>query len=163
MNIVSVTVSAALMGLIAPGVAQMGIMPVVAQKRAANFGVAESRAVAYSALNEGAPALTPLDSIANEGCDVTGDNETNAFSVTCSFPVEQGSKYRQSVTRSFRLAPIEGGSGTGYTAPKAYTPGIYCPLWDAWGVQSYNAAHNVQCIPVPYGPWASTYTGEMLW
>ena len=59
MNIVSMAVTGALMGIIGPGVAQMAIQPVIAQKRAANFGVAESRAVGYSALNEGAPALTP--------------------------------------------------------------------------------------------------------
>ena len=163
MNIVSVTVSAALMGLIAPGVAQMSIMPVIAQKRAANFGIAESRAVAYSALNEGAPALTPLDGVAQRGCEVSGDEETNAYSVSCTYPISPDADFRQTVTRAFRLAPLEGSTGTGYAAPQSYTPGVYCPLWDAWGIQSYNAAHNVQCIPVPYGPWASTYKGEMLW
>lgn len=160
MNVLSVTVSAALMGLISPAISQMALMPVIAQKRAANFGVAESRAVSYAALNEGAPQLTPLDSLAMEGCTVTGDNDINSYSVTCVFG---GDRFRQSVTRSFRLAPLEGGTSTGYVAPESYTPGIYCPLWDAWGVQSYNKAHGVRCIPVPYGPWASTYTGEMLW
>ena len=162
MNIVSVTVSAALMGLIAPGVAQMSIMPVVAQKRATNFGVAESKAVAYAALNEGAPALTPIDTLATEGCTVNGDEETNAYVVTCS----EGEQFRQTVSRAFRLAPIGNDSGTsGYTAPMSYTPGIFCPLWDAWGVLGYNDAHNVQCLPVPYGPFAASYPrdGEMLW
>ena len=162
MNIVSVTVSAALMGLIAPGVAQMSIMPVIAQKRATNFGIAETRAVAYAALNEGAPALTPIDTLATEGCTVNGDDETNSYVVTCS----EGDQFRQTVTRSFRLAPIAGdNSGSGYTAPMSYTPGIFCPLWDAWGVLGYNDAHNVQCLPVPYGPFAASYPadGEMLW
>jgi hypothetical protein len=44
-----------------------------------------------------------------------------------------------------------------------YTPGVFCPLWDPWGIINYNDSHNVQCIPVPHGPWASTYEGEMLW
>ena len=160
MNIVSMTVTAAIMGIVAPGVAQMSIMPVIAQKRATNFGVAESKAVAYAALNEGAPQLTPIDTLATEGCTVSGDTETNAYVVTCS----EGDQFRQTVTRAFKLAPIAGGNASsGYTAPKSYTPGIFCPLWDAWGVNGYNDAHNVQCLPVPYGPWASTYKGEMLW
>ena len=84
MNIVSVTVSAALMGLISPAISQMALMPIIAQKRAANFGVAESRAVSYAALNEGSPQFTPLDPIAMEGCTVTGDNNINSCSVIAS-------------------------------------------------------------------------------
>ena len=162
MNLVSVMVTAAVMGIIAPAVATMSIQPVIAQKRAQNFGVAESKAVAYSALNEGAPQLTPTDTVATDGCEVSGDPETNAYSITC---IEGDGVFRMSVTRSFRLAILEGGnsSNSGYNKPTAYTPGVFCPLWDAWGVISYNDSHNVQCIPVPYGPWASTYRGEMLW
>ena len=160
MNIVSMAVTGALMGIIGPGVAQMAIQPVIAQKRATNFGIAEARAVAYAALNEGAPALTPIDTLTTKGCTVNGDDDTKAYVITCS----EGDQFKQTVTRSFKLAPIAGGtSSSNYTAPKSYTPGIFCPLWDAWGVLGYNDAHNVQCLPVPYGPWASTYTGEMLW
>ena len=149
------------MGLLGPAVVNMSLQPIIAQKRAANFGVAESRAVSYSALNEGAPQLTPIDTLATEGCTVSGDTETNAYVVTC---VEGEGKFTQSVTRAFKLAPLEGGTpNSGYTAPQSYTPGVFCPLWDAWGVVNYNYSHNVQCIPVPYGPWASTYNGEMLW
>ncbi len=53
MNIATVTVSAALMGLIALGVAQMSIAPVIAQKKATNFGIAESAAVVFAAQYEG--------------------------------------------------------------------------------------------------------------
>lgn len=84
MNIVSVTVSAALMRLISPAISQMALMPVIAQKRAANFGVSESWAVSYAALNEGAPQFTPLDLIAMEGCTVTGDNNINSYSIIAS-------------------------------------------------------------------------------
>ena len=164
MNLVSVTVAASLMGIIAPGVAQMSIMPVIAQRRAANFGVAESRAVAYSALNEGAPALAPWqNNLATEGCLVT-DMGDNAHTISCTYPVAapgETAMYPQTVSRSFRLAPLA--SGTTAQANREYTPGIFCPLWDAWGLDQYNKANNVVCIPVPYGPWASTYTGEMLW
>ena len=62
----------------------MALMPVIAQKRAANFGVAESWAVSYAALNEGAPQFTPLDLIAMEGCTVTGDNNINSYSIIAS-------------------------------------------------------------------------------
>lgn len=165
MNIVSVTVTAAIMGVIAPGVAQMSIMPVIAQKRASNFGVAEARAVAYSALNEGAPALTPWkDNPATEGCEIT-DMGDDAHTIQCTYPYSGGDEpvmYPQTVSRSFRLAPLQGGNG-GLQVNKNYTPGVFCPLWDAWGIDQYNKAHNVVCIPVPYGPWASTYTGKMLW
>ncbi len=163
MNIVSMVVTGALMGIIGPGVAQMAIQPVIAQKRASNFGVAESRAVAYSALNEGAPALTPWqNNPSTDGCEVT-DMGDNAHTISCTYPVPVNDEkvlYRQTVSRSFRLAPL---AGNQVQANKNYTPGVFCPLWDAWGLDQYNAAHNVVCIPVPYGPWASTYTGDMLW
>jgi len=167
MNIVSVTVSAAIMGIVAPGVASMSIQPVIAQKRAQNFGVAETRAVAYAALNDGAPALTPWQGEeATKGCNVI-DMGDNAHTITCTYPIAKNDEpvmYPQTVTRAFRLAPLAGGTGSNTTATnKNYTPGVYCPLWDAWGIQSYNKAHNVVCIPVPYGPWAATYTGEILW
>ncbi len=113
MNIVSVTVAGALMGLLAPTVAQMSLQPIIAQKRAANFGVAESKAVAYSALNEGAPQLTPIDTLATEGCTVSGDTDTNAYIITC---IEGKGKFRQSVTRAFKLAPLEGGGEAKHAA-----------------------------------------------
>ena len=159
MNIVSVMVTGSLMGILSPAVANMSIQPVIAQKRAANFGIVESKAVAYAALAEGAPALPPTNTLQFDGCDSNSDQTTGAGSVTCTVK----GKFGASVTRAFRLAQLQGGN-TNIPDPRTnYTPGIYCPLWDAWGVQSYNRAHNVQCIPVPYGPWASTYTGEMLW
>ena len=64
MNLVSVMVTGALMGIISPFVATMAIQPVIAQKRASNFSVAEASAVTYAALNEGAPATTPVP----DGC-----------------------------------------------------------------------------------------------
>ena len=157
MNIVSVTVAGALMGLLAPTVANMSIQPIIAQKRAVNFGIVESKAVAYAALSEGAPALPPTNTVQFDGCTSNSDTTTGAGSVTCTIP----GKFGASVTRSFRLAQLQGGNTV---APnKNYTPGVFCPLWDAWGLDQYNDAHGVVCIPVPYGPWASTYTGQMLW
>ena len=86
-------------------------------------------------------------------------NQTNAGTVTCTV----GTQFKQSVSRAFRLAPLAGGV-TGTPSPRTvYTPGVYCPLWDPWGIIDYNNSHNVQCIPVPYGPWAYTYDGPILW
>ena len=155
MNLVSVTVSGALMGMLSPFIASMSIQPVITQKRASNFSVAEAAAVTYAALNEGAPQTTPVP----DGCTLIDLEESKAYSITCV----HGDRYKQSAMRSFRLAIIEGGNNDQYADRKPYTPGVYCPLWDPWGVQSYNRGHNVQCIPVPYGPWAHTYNGEMLW
>ena len=47
MNIVSVTVSAAMMGTLMPGIMTMAIAPSVAQVRANNFAVAEAQTVAF--------------------------------------------------------------------------------------------------------------------
>ena len=57
MNITSVVVAASLMGLVAPGVANMAVQPMLAQQRANNFAVAESLAVQFAAANEGQPAI----------------------------------------------------------------------------------------------------------
>lgn len=156
MNITSVVVAGALMGLLAPGVAHMTVQPFMAQKRATNFSVAEAIAVSYAAKNEGLPETSPVP----DDCSLIGEIDSDARSITCWHGV---GTFKQSVMRSFRLAPLEGGNSSGYQAPVSYTPGVFCPLWDPWGVTNYNDSHNVQCVPVPYGPWAHTYNGEMLW
>lgn len=157
MNLVSAMVGLSVMGTALPMIAEMSLAPVIAQKKANNFSVAESLAVAYAAKNEGLLDFTPVP----EGCHEPVPIEDDAYMITC----DQGEdKFRQAASRSFRLAVLEGGpGGSGYSSPHSYTPGVFCPLWDPWGVINYNDSHNVQCIPVPYGPWASTYTGEMLW
>ena len=159
MNITSAVVGISLMSTAMPMVANMTIQPLMAQKRAENFAVAESAAVGYAAKNEGVPALTPLP----DNCS-TAELEGNAYTVTCWHGEEQ---FKQSVSRSFRLAALceddDCDDDDDYDSRRVYTPGIFCPLWDPWGVINYNDSHNVQCIPVPYGPWASTYDGEMLW
>ena len=172
MNIVSTMVGISLMGAAAPMVMDMSIAPMVATKRAENFAVAESTAVGYAALNEGLAEITPLP----DHC-TTAEMDGNAYIVTCT---HGEGKFKQSVSRSFRLAAIcedDGNNGHGNDKNKydcsnpgngnksriKYTPGVYCTGWDPWGVINYNDSHNVQCIPVPYGPWASTYDGEMLW
>ena len=170
MNLTSVVVGSALMASLAPAVANMSIQPFVAAKRANNFAVAESAAVGYAAKNEGGANLTPLPT----DC-TTAELEGNSYTVNC---IHGEGQFRQSVSRSFRLAAIceDGNNGHGNDVGNfdcsnpgssnnriVYTPGVFCPLWDPWGITNYNDSHNVQCIPVPYGPWASTYTGEILW
>ena len=157
MNIVSTIVGLSIMGVAAPMVATMSLQPIIAQKRSVNFSLAEATAVTYAGKNEQGLSLTPTP----DGCNVV-EIEEKTYSISC---VQGEGKYKQSATRSFTLATLTDGDETssGYTAPEAYTPGVYCPLWDPWGVQSYNAAHNVQCIPVPYSHWAHLYDGEMLW
>ena len=172
MNIVSSLVGVSILAAALPMVAQVSIQPFMAQKRAENFGVAEAKAVSFAAKNEGALALTPVP----DGCSSI-ETENYAYSITC---VEGEGTFKQSVTRSFRLGVLcdndgnngHGNSGghdcsnpSGYNTPISYTPGVFCPLWDPWGVINYNDSHSVQCIPVPYGPWAHTYPedGAMLW
>ena len=170
MNIISSLVGVSILSAAMPMVAQVSIAPFIAQKRAGNFGIAEAKAVSYAAMNEGGLALTPTP----DGC-TTIETENYAYSITCT---EGENKYKQSVTRSFRLGILcdsdsnngHGNSGgydcsnpSGYNTPISYTPGIFCPLWDPWGVINYNDSHGVQCIPVPYGPWAHTYDGPILW
>ena len=53
MNIISALVGVTIMGAAAPSVMQMSIAPIEAQKRAENFGIAESAAVTYAANYEG--------------------------------------------------------------------------------------------------------------
>ena len=49
MNITSMLVGITVMGIAAPQIANMSLQPVIAQKRAENFGVAESAAVIFAA------------------------------------------------------------------------------------------------------------------
>ena len=143
----------------------MSIQPFMAAKRSTNFAVAESAAVGYAAKNKGGADLTPIPA----NCS-TARLEGNSYTVTCWHGEGQ---FKQSVSRPFRLASLcedgNNGHGNDYSNPGSsnnrivYTPGVFCPLRDPWGIINYNNSHNVQCIPVPYGPWASTYEGEMLW
>ena len=139
-----------IMGAAAPSVLTMTLAPVEAQKRATNFSVAESAAVAYAAANEGKETkAATLPGICEEVA--AGDG---AWDVTCT---EGQGRYMQEVTRSYRLIPPT----TSYTNPTrafAYvSPGKYshveCPVNDPWGVAWYNehlaAGHLGACIPSP--------------
>ena len=133
MNITSAVVGISLMGTAMPMVANMTIQPLMAQKRAENFAVAESAAVGYAAKNEGGADLTPLP----DNCS-TAELECNSFTVTCWHGEGQ---FKQSVARSFRLAALceDGNNGhsndNGFDCSNpgssnsriVYTPSVFWP------------------------------------
>lgn len=154
MNITSVIVGTAIMGATAPMIAQMSIAPYQANKRAENFGVAETAAVVYAAQYEGTlkvPANTETCTVAER------EGTKSAYSVTCTHGSGQ---YVQSVTRAFRLAvpdsglDDQGSSGSGrqfaFETPTRFS-GHQCPTHDTWGVYGYNDLYydalGGACIP----------------
>ena len=176
MNIISTTVGLSLIGAASPMIMNMAITPVVAQKRAQNFGIAESVAVTYATVNEGKVSL----SAAPDGCTVT-NLDTYAYSVTCEHGI---GKYVQRVTRSFRLAVCDDNDGNnGHGNSNGYdcsNPGGYannarvfdyatprefsrhqCPVDDPWGVNGYNKSNSKwlggACIPAQVWNSAAYY------
>ena len=152
MNLPAVLVAASLAGIAAPGVANMAIQPLIAQKRASNFSEAEYGAVAYSANNEGKKSLkgNPPDFCSLDP-PLPAPNVV-AFTVTCK--VGEG-QFEQTAARSFRLQSQQ----STYTNPSRQfaweTPAEYshveCLATDPWGVMWYNshlaAGGLKQCIP----------------
>jgi hypothetical protein len=136
-------------------VMQMSIAPFEAQKRAENLGQAESAAVTFAATNEGTSSFTDLPS----NCDLSNPTD-GSFTVTCV--VGEGTKYVQTVSRSFR-SEVDAGS-LGFTGdsnmrvypnatPEAFEP-HQCPAEDPWGVQYTNDRWKKQwnwgaCTPAP--------------
>ena len=151
MNILSALVGLSLVGAAAPQVMKMSLQPLIAQKRAENFGVAESHAVIFAAAHEG-KRITPVP---NEVCPFLDDLGENAYKVTC----ERGEgQFKQAVSRSFRLEVINNGSYTNperefaWESPPKYSH-IECLPNDPWGVMWYNdhlkAGNLDACIPSP--------------
>lgn len=95
MNLLTITVSAAMMGVLLPGVMTMSIAPVLAGKRAENFAVAETSAVSYAATAHGKYTLPTVPS----GCTVTLVQD-RTYNITCS---HGENSLKQSVTRAFTL------------------------------------------------------------
>jgi len=98
-------VGLSIMGAAAPSMMTMSIAPFEAQKRAQNFGVAESKAVTFAAQNEGA------DQVANapDGCTI---NREDAPAIEISCTEGPDTKYVQSVTRTFLSNESNSGSAT---------------------------------------------------
>ena len=154
MNIVSALISLSIMGAAAPGIAQMSIAPFEAQKRAENFGIAESAAVVFAATYEG---TTDIPQNSDTCIPEERESTQNAYSVTCT---HGSGRYVSSVTRAFRLAvpekDLKNGDGRSsgrqfaYETPTRYS-GHQCPTYDTWGVNGYNDTfyklHGGACIP----------------
>ena len=98
MNIISITVSAVMMGMLLPGVMTMSIAPTVASIRSNNFSVAESQAVAFAARANVSYDLPEIP----DNCEV--DEEENE--IECS---EGNGKYQMIARRSFLLMDTPGG------------------------------------------------------
>ncbi len=146
MNLVSITVGGALIGMLSPFIASMSVQPVIAQKRAANFSAAEAVAVSYSAKNELLEELTDVPT----GCSVILLEE-RAYTISCF----QGTgKFRMNASRSFRLlSPLppsddgNNGHGNDIDGIDESNPGnsrVYCPYYDPLG----EFKENKNCIPV---------------
>ena len=170
MNLVSAVVGLSIMGIAAPTVLEMSVTPIIAQKRASNFGKAESDAVIYSAENDGKTQLTTVPN----GC-IRDDRNHPAYKITCT---EGENQFVQTVSRSFRLAASstststststscdnDGNNGHGdsggydcsnpgnggyannarvfsFATPTDYS-GHSCPITDEWGVYGYNEVNS---------------------
>lgn len=96
MNLVSAVVGLSIMGIAAPTILEMSVTPIIAQKRASNFGKAESAAVVFAAANEGATQVASSP----DGCTLDAANAP-AYEITCT---EGENQFVQTVSRSFRLA-----------------------------------------------------------
>lgn len=105
MNLTTVLVTLAIAGSATPGIAKMALQPIIAQKRATNFGVAEMQAVTFAAKNEGKTSITRTP----DQCQLK-DLGDKAYEISCR--VGQGT-YQQVAARSFRLLPDNNGSSNG--------------------------------------------------
>jgi len=154
MNIVSSIVGLSIMGAAAPGVMQMSIAPVEAQKRAQNFGIAESAAVVYAAQHEGT-ATSPVTAGDCEPTLLT----VGAWQVTCSYGADN---YRQSVTRGFRvLTQPPGNSGNTFSVNAPASFSIWqCPPADPFGVEGFNTQTGGWCVPTPLTHWGKQFPIE---
>ena len=158
MNLVSAITGIAIMGAAAPGVMEMSIQPFMAQKRAANFSIAESAAVTFAAANEGQQSVAS----APDGCSLAAQPD-DVYSITCTNGEGQ---FVQTATRSFRLAvDTQGGGGSpdsqfAYPAPPGFTP-HQCHAHEDWGLntsafdKTTNTWRGKSCIPPD--AWAAVW------
>ena len=92
MNIISVTVSAGMMGMLLPGVMTMSIAPTVASIRSNNFATAEAQVVAFAARANVSYDLPEVP----DNCEVPPEEDE----ITCS---KGDGKYKMVAKRSFLL------------------------------------------------------------
>lgn len=100
MNITSAIVGLSILGVAAPGIMNVSLQPIIAQKRAANFAIAEAAAVTYSDFAQDKLELPEPPT----GCS-TEKQEAYTYVVTC----EYGDKaYKAEAARAFSLMEPEG-------------------------------------------------------
>ena len=97
-HLTTTVVATAIMGLVAPGVARMATQPMIAQQRASNFGVAETKVVTFAAINEGNETID-MSSFDDENCEL---KEPEARAYTIRFWEGEGQIYLEA-ERAFRL------------------------------------------------------------
>ena len=134
MNIISAMVTLSVIGTAAPGIMNMSIAPAIAQKRADNLTLAESRAVTFAGVAEANQSLPDIP----DGCSVS-DPIDSVYTINCT---EGSGQFSSAIQRSFRIAPeIEDGGSGGreftYETPEKYS-GHQCPTHDTFGVHDYN-------------------------
>jgi hypothetical protein len=167
MNIVSTMVGLSIAGASAPMLMDMSLAPVVAQKRALNFGQAEAAAVSYAAANEFTEddLLEPPSGCSNQALDAEG----LSWEITCRAGVD--TQFEQVVSRSFRVMPLrseslDGGTGANGTGSnrefaRAAIPfkdfyHSHCYGDDPWGLDWFDRHPNLNqpCRP------RATYTKQ---
>ena len=95
-HLTTTVVATAIMGLVAPGVARMATQPMIAQLRASNFGIAETKVVTFAAINEGNESID-MTSFDEENCELK-EPEARAYTVKCS---EGEGQFKMEAERAF--------------------------------------------------------------
>jgi len=140
-------------GASAPMLMDMSLAPVIAQKRALNFGIAESAAVRYAAANEQQTNLLPLPN----NCAVTSGPRNIAHEIACTEAPD--TKFTSVASRSFRLfdpnaqPPATTRTYT-YNSPTK-SSGHQCPENDTWGLAGTNDADPWGRACVPQAVWGT--------
>ena len=142
MNIISTMVGLSIAGAASPMLMDMSLAPVIAQKRAGNFGIAESTAVIYAAANEGATTLSAVP----DGCTLHSNNAP-AHKIECTEGA--GTKYTQTVSRSFIADP---NANNGNTIDFPMDPPEFYTEWNCPGVDNI--------LGWPEDPWGTAYYNE---
>ena len=135
MNLTTVLVTLAIAGSATPGITKLALQPVIAQKRATNFGVAETQAVTFAAKNEGQMSLTKTP----DDCKLQNIGG-NAYTITCW---EGKSKYRMSATRAFRQWTSAPGTGLSNLGFPAISSGVETSTTGNEGSDEGNITTNV--------------------
>ena len=149
-HLTTTVVATAIMGLVAPGVARMATQPMIAQLRASNFGIAETKVVTFAAINEGNETID-MSSFDDKNCELK-EPEARAYTVKCS---EGEGQFKMGAERAFRLE-VENNTFDNPDRQFAWAAPLehshhQCHANDPWGVIWFNehlaASGEKPCIP----------------